>query len=108
MRTTIFLIASFILIFIISNCNFIVDPPTEKINPIEPAKTEKKPCCNTGRFISCDPPVIMGLNTECGEIDITCECCNEIYQYYGNPDNLLGINIPCNLVGYEVCIPNEE
>lgn len=49
----------------------------------------------------------MSLYTDCGDIYISCECCNEIYLYYGNPHDLLLIEVPCHLVGYEVCIPTK-
>jgi hypothetical protein len=50
----------------------------------------------------------MGLYTVCGEIEITCECCQAIYAYYGNPHDLLDLEIPCFIPGISGCLPNKD
>ena len=70
-------------------------------------KDDNKPCCNSGYPVNCNPPGIVGLYTEDkGDIDITCECCQEIYQSYGMPDNLYEIEIYSTEIGVYLCVPN--
>lgn len=53
------------------------------------------PCCNAGRPPNCTPPVPRyGLATSCGEISVSCKCCQQIWDHYGGtlpPAN----QIPC-------------
>jgi hypothetical protein len=111
MRTIIYCLITFILLTALiqsSNHNSVNNVSENKITKISKIDSLLNlPCCNTGKPSNCNPSYKMGLYKQCGEIEITCECCIEIYEYYGNPQNLYNINIPCNLVGYRVCVPTK-
>ena len=109
MRTLVLLLATFILIVFFEQCNNDNQFPTSENNPLtvrDSAQLDPLPCCNAGKPPNCNPSFQMGLFTDIGEITISCECCREVYEFYGNPRNLYGIQIPSTLLGSYVCIPN--
>ena len=114
MRTLLFFIASFILALIISTCNSVVDPPTDNNKTYyseRDSNYSSYKCCNAGIIPGCNPDETVSLWVSCNgeeyDILISAECCCEIYQYYGNPHNLYAYNISCDMIGYQVCIPDE-
>lgn len=112
MRTIILLIFTFILVVVFQKCSdSTISPSSDNSTNIninrDTLNGNPLPCCNSGKPDDCDPTFKMGLYTECGEIEISCECCREVYEFYGNPANLRSITVPCTLVGTYVCIPSE-
>jgi len=116
MRTIILLTVSFILIFIFATCN--KEQPvnyTTRLNkqPRDTTVFGKEacgPCCNAGKPVNCENVPILSLYVYDLDKDIciTCECCKEVYEFYGNPENLYGIEIPSTLIGSQICIPAKE
>ena len=111
-----FLIIAFITFFA-STCNFndnatssqsnsekSIKPPQRLLNTDDPL-----PCCNVGKPTNCNPSYLMGLwcdNLQ-QDVPISCECCQEIYELYGNPPNLTEIYVDCTILGSLVCLPDE-
>jgi hypothetical protein len=105
MRIILLLLISFILVDAFQQCNNTDDNlivNNFKQNQEDTLKDDPKPCCNSGLPSSCVPPFYMGINTECGEVQISCECCYQIWDYYGGkppaPET-----IPCNIVNVAGC-----
>ena len=110
MRTIIFVLFSFILVLTLQQCNNSDDNLlTNKSQQIfiDTLYDDPLPCCNNGMYPNCNPPAYMSLKTVCGEIEITCECCQDIYAYYGYPHNLDGIEVPCFIPGISGCFPTK-
>jgi hypothetical protein len=102
MRTLILVFAFFILVINFQMCNIDNNVDSFNITPEmkkgELGRNDPPPCCNNSRPVNCSPTVIMGLQTICGHVEITQQCCCSIYEYYGNPPNLNGIQVPCTLI----------
>jgi len=108
MRTFVMVLTSFILIYTLQSCNEDYNSENTinpKIQNISSGQTQVQ-CCNLGRPENCDGIGKMSLLTDIGDIEIDCECCQEIWDYYGGtlpPDRTL----PHLIIGTSVCIPNE-
>lgn len=113
MRTIIFILCSFILVFVFQTCN---ENEEDKVSFVDgPAVSDSivntgsacPPCCNAGMPTDCNlfPERSLYLADLQQEICITCECCLEVYAIYGNPPNLSGIEVQSTLIGSLVCIP---
>jgi len=107
MRTLALVLSSFILIYALQSCN----ESYNSDNIVNPKKISTGQtlvqCCNLGRPENCDGIGSMSLLTDIGDIEIDCECCQEIWDYYGGtlpPDKTL----PHTIIGTFVCIPNKE
>jgi len=104
MRTIIFMLSFFILVTTLQQCNN-TDPivNTSPVITQDTIKTDDPiPCCNDRRPSACDPPNYLNINTECSDVQVTCVCCQQIWDYYNGilpkPEN-----IPCNIVNVAGC-----
>lgn len=95
------------IIFLIQSCSEQITDKSLITNSINVNNASLFKCCNLGRPEECSENEKRSLLTDIGDIIISCECCQEVWDYYGGvlpPGN----EIPHTILGVYVCIPHEK
>jgi hypothetical protein len=108
MRTILLLLISFILIVLLQECN--LDNRNEITNSLFTKDSTFieilppcLPCCNAGRPHDCSnfpDGISLGVGNPQHDICITCQCCLDVWNYYGGS---LPPEIPENIVNIVGC-----
>lgn len=107
MSTIKYILTSLILIVLFYSCSDLINVNENSSgNKIITNKVELLKCCNLERPEQCEENEKRSLLTDIGDIEISCECCQELWDFYGGslPP---GSQIPHIIIGIQVCIPNE-